>query len=1133
MFPQPSDHTSLRAEVPPFVPRKEWHEEQNLTPSAPSPLPRYVTTCYPFVQERQDGRWPTQQMVPSGYNLNLMNNQLPMQNASLPGTIPAGFNSSPTPTDVVSNAVHDDSLQGTSNTHSACQSNTHNRNGAKQDQKKVMKRNVGIQKEVGLRGPNVVDKPPMMIDSIQQTDFPLSIACKSLTERPSPLKKNLRSRRRRSAYNSGGNGDSSSDHADADIDSDSGYYSPKHIFTHKRSGGTSTSGLVGGDYANLQVDGSQPGMQRVVYLQPSPVPQQTVLYQVHPSPPPQMLQNPLPSQPTPPPSGQILGFAASGASVIMPGPSPPMMNHNVPITSRPPPGFPLPPGMLKAQNAVQLPNGILWNSGQPYLTPNYSPRFTSPQHIGGQINRRNRIPVNRQNQSATYNAVINAYSSPTHEPHFDKRKLDRRKQKNMPMETLQTSTDFVQSNQNYRPLAISPNSTFLLEDTQDFPGLGSAPSVQTHNVGKLSYSQALLQKNKPLVMVQTQEGQSYFINNPANVGDHPSKEKTQKSRKRWKKAERASKAADEEYAEISKEQENIQKALKKSNRNRKKQNVLDLGEIFSQLDVKAGTSGSASVHFGGGVQPVRETDQLKSGLSQRTKQNIPTNVLDATAPSQKRGKERETPKPKKPSALKKVILKEREEKKEQRLQQLTTMPSPDHDIPPFPSTILNLPGGGDSDEDGPTPQNPVQISVDDVPPTVPQIHSRRYREYCSQMLDKQIDETCTIILQKLVQFQDRLYQRDPVKAKMRRRLVMGLREVTKHLKLKKLKCVIISPNLEKIQSKGGLDDALQQILSLCQAQNVTYIFALGRKAMGRAVSKLVPVSIVGIFDYSGVEDHYKKLVELVVDAQNKYQEMVTVYQQEIIEANAPPPVQNGPVAPSKRFAHMTHSRNPSAASCISFASFISEPISELNEASNWRVMMDADGSTLSPPPEGDASSDEDSNPVRDAAPNHMPASRKDSGSTVVECKAMHEHQEVVAEVVEQKEDLPDKNDPGSLVEQDDLNNSVQKPLENSFSTTSTVMVPNSGKSFLDITPHVVASELQDNPSQEEDPADVVVLHVKSSSDSVQERVQMWLQDQAVQEAEDDADVNSISSQETNKEKNDSPEFPSTANTSDS
>ena len=39
-------------------------------------------------------------------------------------------------------------------------------------------------------------------------------------------------------------------------------------------------------------------------------------------------------------------------------------------------------------------------------------------------------------------------------------------------------------------------------------------------------------------------------------------------------------------------------------------------------------------------------------------------------------------------------------------------------------------------------------------------------------------------------------------AKLRRRIVLGLREVTKHLKLGKIKCVIISPNLERIQSKG-------------------------------------------------------------------------------------------------------------------------------------------------------------------------------------------------------------------------------------------------------------------------------------------------------------------------------------------
>lgn len=75
--------------------------------------------------------------------------------------------------------------------------------------------------------------------------------------------------------------------------------------------------------------------------------------------------------------------------------------------------------------------------------------------------------------------------------------------------------------------------------------------------------------------------------------------------------------------------------------------------------------------------------------------------------------------------------------------------------------------------------------------------------YCSQVLSKEVDACVTDLLKELVRFQDRMYQKDPVKAKAKRRLVLGLREVLKHLRLRKLKCVIISPNCEKIQSKGN------------------------------------------------------------------------------------------------------------------------------------------------------------------------------------------------------------------------------------------------------------------------------------------------------------------------------------------
>lgn len=79
------------------------------------------------------------------------------------------------------------------------------------------------------------------------------------------------------------------------------------------------------------------------------------------------------------------------------------------------------------------------------------------------------------------------------------------------------------------------------------------------------------------------------------------------------------------------------------------------------------------------------------------------------------------------------------------------------------------------------------------------------------MLRKDVDECVSSLLKELVRFQDRLYQKDPMKARMKRRLVMGLREVLKHLKLRKVKCVIISPNCERIQSKGSVNLAQTHI----------------------------------------------------------------------------------------------------------------------------------------------------------------------------------------------------------------------------------------------------------------------------------------------------------------------------------
>lgn len=59
---------------------------------------------------------------------------------------------------------------------------------------------------------------------------------------------------------------------------------------------------------------------------------------------------------------------------------------------------------------------------------------------------------------------------------------------------------------------------------------------------------------------------------------------------------------------------------------------------------------------------------------------------------------------------------------------------------------------------------------------------------------------------------------------------------------------------------GGLDEALYNVIAMAREQEIPFVFALGRKALGRCVNKLVPVSVVGIFNYSGAEvKHYHPL----------------------------------------------------------------------------------------------------------------------------------------------------------------------------------------------------------------------------------------------------------------------------------
>lgn len=873
----------LSAEVEPFIPQKKGSEavlvSMNLPNGSgeggsasgvePTPIPSYLITCYPFVQENQpnrqlplynsDIRWQQPNPNTAGPYLAypiLSSPQPPVSNdyayyqiMPAPCTPMMGFYhpfASPYGAPIqtagvvsVSSECADRPVQPGQLFQAANQrgrgiirSPLVSKVPQQIRTQRPPMRSIAVQKEISASGPDNRSKIVLLVDAAQQTDFPGEIANKSLSERTSPLLWKTKARRRRASHPAA---ESSSEHgaSEADIDSDSGYCSPKHSHNQATGMGTRTS-----DPINNSLVAESAG--------------------------------------TP---------AASWVNVASQATQKTWMDRN----------------------------SQFLRGGKPAEHRNYA-----------QVGYRGR------GQSTS-----------------SERSLQRRPPDWKPPNISQLTG----AQQTTKPL--------YFEDEDEFPDLVPAAAVsrtKTEPIQPKLPTNLLdnLPENSPMNIVQTPIPITTSV---------PKRAKSQR-----KKALAAALATAQEYSEISMEQKKLQEALTKAAGKKSKTPVqLDLGDMLAALEkqqqaMKARqlTNTKPLSYTVGTAAPFHSKDSSSKKLMLKSQPYTgPHNVLDSTAPRLKRGKEREVPKVKRPTALKKIILKEREVKKgkysldhslvepeEQSDLQLHFTDDQSREAVSQEEMGLSMPSDASlspASQNSPYSITPVSqgspassgIGSPMATSAITKIHSRRFREYCNQVLSKEIDESVTVLLQELVRFQERVYQKDPAKAKAKRRLVMGLREVTKHMRLNKIKCVIISPNCEKIQSKGGLDEALYNVIAMAREQEIPFVFALGRKALGRCVNKLVPVSVVGIFNFSGAECLFNKLVSLTEEARKAYKDMVSAMEQEQAEEA----LKNVKKAPH----HMGHSRNPSAASAISFCSVISEPISEVNEKeyeTNWRNMVE-------------------------------------------------------------------------------------------------------------------------------------------------------------------------------------------------
>lgn len=106
-----------------------------------------------------------------------------------------------------------------------------------------------------------------------------------------------------------------------------------------------------------------------------------------------------------------------------------------------------------------------------------------------------------------------------------------------------------------------------------------------------------------------------------------------------------------------------------------------------------------------------------------------------------------------------------------------------------------------------------------------------------------------------------------MKAKANKRYVVGFKEVKKFLIVKRLKLLIIAPDLER---NDEVDQLVEETKSLADQYNIPYVFSIKRRHIGYLLLKKVPVSLVGIFDYQGTTDNVNELLKYVQTERKNY-----------------------------------------------------------------------------------------------------------------------------------------------------------------------------------------------------------------------------------------------------------------------
>ncbi|CUI11282.1 ribosomal protein L7a-like, putative [Bodo saltans] len=175
------------------------------------------------------------------------------------------------------------------------------------------------------------------------------------------------------------------------------------------------------------------------------------------------------------------------------------------------------------------------------------------------------------------------------------------------------------------------------------------------------------------------------------------------------------------------------------------------------------------------------------------------------------------------------------------------------------------------------------------------------REYCINVITNELDVAASSLLRKLQAAQKKLKSEQPMHFRARMRFQCGLREVIRSIVAKRVRLVLVAPDVEPVVNEGttpaadaphplvavpsivaqtqttrrGIEGTVRSIIDLCSEKSIPWACCLSRQTMGHALRLgRSHVSVVAILSADGAYEEYRSVITHLRSGLEAYQTLL-------------------------------------------------------------------------------------------------------------------------------------------------------------------------------------------------------------------------------------------------------------------